>query len=315
MPRLYLSTTDFPSYPAAITFPVQVAQLTAISGAMDRLLANASRRVDSYAKKRIQSPPSTTIASGGIAQGGTTLNVNATLGWDGGHEQAVILNSGGNTQEIIALSPGGVKVTSWTSPYIGSLTLASPTQYAHSAGESVTGVYQEVSTVGSSSSSDVNSAAYIALNQAAQIAAAHAPQWNAGTLTRVVLLKCYPITSILQIDHMLPFDTEYGTLFPGITVGINPVSGYLRLPLGSFVLPEGLIRTTYTAGYTNVPDEIAEATALYAADALQKMVSQGSTMNQQGAVRSQWSQPTQPKSLYVQEAEDLIDSGGYRRRT
>ncbi len=102
MPRVYLSPAAFANYPAAVTFPVQVAQLNALSGAMDRLLANASRRCDRYARKRIGAPASTTVATGGISAGGTVLNVNGTLGFDGGDEQAVILNPGGNTRRIPA---------------------------------------------------------------------------------------------------------------------------------------------------------------------------------------------------------------------
>lgn len=313
MPRLYLSPATFANYPASLTFPVQVAQLNALSGAMDRVLANASRRVDRYARKRIGAPSSTTIAAGGISAGGTVLNVNSTLGFDGGDEQAVMLNPGGNTQETILLTPGPVVVSSWASPYPGSLALATPTTYAHNANEGVQGVYQEVSTVGSSSSSDAASAAFIALNQAAQLARAHAPAWNPSILVRTILLKCYPVTSLLQVEHMLPFDTTYGTIFPGTTIGINPAAGYMRLPLGSFVLPEGLIRTTYTAGYTNIPDEVQEATAWYAADELQAMVSQGAYEMQQGKVKGKYQDAKTNKSLYVQRAEDLLDH--FRRRT
>lgn len=314
MPRIYLTPGAFNSYPAAITFPVQIAQLSAVSGAMDRLLANASRRVDRYTRKRIAAPSSTTVAAGGIVAGGTVLNVNGTLGFDGGDEQAVILNPGGNNQETILLTPGPVTVTTWASPYPGSLALATPTAFAHNAGETVQGVYQEVSTVGSSGSGDAASAAFIALNQAAQLAQAHAPAWNPSILTRTILLKCYPIVSLLAVEHMLPFDTTYGTIFPGTTIGLNPAAGYMRLPLGSFVLPEGLIRTTYTAGYTNIPDEVQEATAWYAADELQTMVSMGSHMNLQGKVKAQWAATTEMKSLYQQRAEGLLDNG-FRRRT
>ncbi len=120
--------------------------------------------------------------------------------------------------------------------------------------------------------------------------------------------------SLLQVEHMLPFDVSYGTLFPGTTIGVAPAAGYMRLPLGSFVLPEGLIRTTYTAGYTNIPDEVQEATAWYAADELQTMVSQGSHMNMQGKVKAQWAATTEMKSLYEQRAENALDKG-FRRRT
>jgi hypothetical protein len=295
-------------------FPTQLAQIQAVSGALDKLLARASRRVDAYCRKRIVMTPATTIATGGgIGVGATSVNLTSTLGYDNGQETAVVLGTG-TTQEMVPVSPGGVAVSSWAAPYPGSLTLARPTAYAHLAGETVQGVYQEVSTVGSADSSDVASEAFIALDQAAQIARAHEPALSmSGTLTRLLFLKCYPIVSLLQIEHMLPFDTSYGTLFPGATVGIAPSAGYVRLPLGSFVLPEGLIRTTYTAGYANVPDEIAEATALFAAAALQQAASGGAYRARQGKRDIYYGDARAQASLLVQDAERMLQ--GFKRLT
>lgn len=313
MPRLYVNTDDFLKYPEALAFPAQIARLQAVSGALDLLLAQASRRVDLYARKRILAPPSTTLSSA-VVPGATSLPVTATLGFDGEKEQAVLLNPGGATQEIVPLSPGGVQVSSWTSPYPGNLALSQGTQYAHAQNEVVQGLYQEVSTVGSSGSSDVYSESLLQLNQAAQLARAHAPQFDTSGLTRVIFLKQYPIGTLYRIEHMLPIDTTYEALDQS-QIGIHPSAGYLRLPIGSFVLPEGLIRTTYTAGYQYVPDEIAQAAALYAADALQKMASMGAAQMQQGKLRGVYRNTNQTKSNYVQDAESLIDQGGYRRRT
>lgn len=314
MPRLYISTADFALHTAALTFPTQMAQVQANSGGLDQLLSRASRRVDGYCRKRVQAPGTTTVASPGISAGATALPVASTLGFDNGQEEAVVIGTGG-TQETIAVAPGGVHVTSWTSPYPGVITLSAGVAFNHSAGEAVAGCYQEVSTVGSSDSSDVYSDSLIALNQAAQLAAAHAPQFDTSNLTRVIFLKCYPITSLLKIEHMLPIDTMYSTLFPGTTVGVQPAAGYLRLPIGSFVLPEGLIRTTYTAGFANVPEEIATATAWYAADELQTMKSMGAYDSMTGKQRFRWGQPMQGKSLYVQRAESAIDESGLKRLT
>jgi hypothetical protein len=314
MPRLYLTPTQFTSYPQAITFAGQVAQLTAISGAMDMLLARASRRVDNYARKRIVRPGATTIGTGGISQGGTSLPVASTLGFDNGQEQAVIIGTGG-TQEIVPILPGGVQVSSWSSPYPGTLTLASGVLYSHSTGEAVTGCYQEVSTVGSSGSSDVYSESLLALNQAAQLAQAHAPSFDTSGLTRIIFLKCYPIVPpILKMEHMLPIDSQYSTLNAS-EVGIQTAAGYLRLPIGSFVLPEGLFRTTYKAGFASAPDDIMDATAWYAADELQTMLSQGAYQVQMGKRNVRYGNGNQIKSSYQLKAEDIIDSGNYRRRT
>lgn len=314
MPRMYVTPTAFLGYPVAITFAFQVTQLTAISGAMDMLLARASRRVDNYARKRIVTPGVTTIGTGGIAAGGTLLPVVSTLGYDNGQEQAVIIGSSG-TQEIVPLAPGGVQVTSWATPYPGTLTLAQGTGYSHSAGESVTGCYQEVSTVGSSGSSDVYSESLLALNQAAQLAQAHAPHFDTSGLVRVILLKCYPIVPpVLKLEHMLPIDTQYSTL-DASPVGVQPAAGYLRLPIGSFILPEGLFRTTYKAGFAYPPDDIQEATAWYAADELQSMKYDGAFERQIGKTRAKNATDKDNKSRYELQAQDVIDSGNYRRRT
>jgi len=312
MPRIYVSPGQFSLYPQAFTFASQITQMSALVGTMDMLMARASRRVDNYARKRIVQAGSTTVGVGGIAAGGTSLPVTSTLGFDNGQEQAVIIGSGG-TQEIIALTPGGVQVANWSGVYPGTLTLAQGTLYSHSAGEAVQGCYQEVSTVGSSGSSDVYSESLLALNQAAQLAQAHAPHFDTSGLVRVIFLKCYPIVPpILKMEHMLPIDSQYSTLGAS-QVGIQTASGYLRLPIGSFVLPEGLFRTTYRAGFAYPPDDIQQATALYAADELQSVSSQGAYEVQMGKRRVKYAQVT--KSRFQMQAEDLIDSGNYRRRT
>lgn len=313
MPRLYLSVVDFQGHPAALAFPTQIAQLQAVSGGLDRLLARASRRVDGFARKRIQAPPTTTVGTGGIAQGGTSLPLTSTLGYDNGQEEAVVIGTGG-TSEIIAVAPGGVAVSSWSGVYAGTITLASPTAYAHSAGETVQGCYQEVSTVGSSGSSDIYSESLLEMSQDAQIAAAHAPRMIAGNLTRVLFLKCYPITQLLMLEHMLSFTTVYGPLNIN-SVGIAVNAGYLRLPIGALVVPEGLLRATYTAGFINVPEEAAEAAAWYAADDLQTIISQGSHDSLQGKRRNRWQEAGESKSLYVQRAEQIILDSGLKRMT
>lgn len=298
--------------PEALTFPQQIAQLQAVNGGLDRLLARASRRVDAFCKKRLIAPATTTIPSGGAASvGATSIQVTSTLGFDNGQEEAVVIGSG-NTQEIIPVLPGGVQVTAWTAPYPGSIQLASPTVYSHNVGETVQGVYQEVTTVGSSSSSDVFSDSLIALNQAAQLARAHAPQFDTATLTRVIFLKCYPIVSVLRIEHMLPIDTTYEVL-DSTNLGIHPSAGYLRLPLGTFVIPEGLFRTTYTAGFSNVSEEIAFATVMYAADELQTMISRGAHDYMAGKIRARYGQPNMAKSLYVQRAEETLINANLKR--
>lgn len=314
MPRLYINTSDFLTYPVAITFSFQITQLQAQSGGMDRLLARASRRVDNWARKRIGLPGTTTVGTGGIAANGTSLPMTSTLGFDNGQEQAVIIGSGG-TQETIPVAPGGVQVSSWSGVYPGTLTLAQGTLFSHSAGEAVVGCYQEVGTVGSSGSSDIYSESLLALNQAAQLAQAHAPHFDTSGLVRIIFLKCYPIVPpILKMEHMLPIDSAFNPL-DASQVGIQPAAGYLRLPIGSFILPEGLFRTTYKAGFAYPPDDIQEATAWYAADELQSMKYDGAFERQIGKTRAKNATDKDNKSRYELQAQDVIDSGNYRRRT
>lgn len=316
MPRLYLSTTDFQTTAEALTFPAQIIRLQAVSGALDRMLAQATRRVDGFCRKRVVGPPTTTIATGGgISAGATSVNVTSTLGFDNGQETAIFFNPNGANAEIVPVLAGGIVVTTpLASPYPGSIQLAIPTQYAHSAGETVQGLYQEVSTVGSSGSSDVYSESLLELNQAAQLARAHAPQFDTSGLTRVIFVKQYPIVKLFKLEHALPIDSVYSTLDQSQVLA-QPSAGYLRLPLGSFVLPEGLIRTTYTAGFANPSDEAQQATALYMADALQNMVTMGASQSQQGKLRMVVGQSTQYKSKYVQDAEEILKSANLVRRT
>jgi hypothetical protein len=296
------------SYPVALTFSFQVAQLQA-AGGMDRLLARASRRVDGFARKRIVIPPVASIATGGIAAGSTSLPMTSTLGFDRGQEEAVIIGSGG-TAEIIAIAPGGVTVTSWYSPYPGSLILAQPVAYSHAAGEAVQGCYQEISKVGNPSGRDIEEGAWSDLDQGAQIAAMHASV--ALPTTRSIFLKCYPIIKLYRLEHSLPISSEYTDL--GLTgVSVDPVVGKLRLPLGSFVLAGGLFRSTYTAGFANAPDDIQEATVWYAADELQMMTSKGAYEIQSGKTKVKYASEQNATSIYVQNAEKLIRNGGYRR--
>lgn len=111
---------------------------------------------------------------------------------------------------------------------------------------------------------------------------------------------------------MLPIDTTYEIL-DSTNLGIHPSAGYLRLPLGTFVIPEGLFRTTYTAGFSNVSEEVAFATAMYAADELQTMVSRGAHDSMQGKVKFRFGQPNMAKSLYVQRAEEALTNANLKR--
>lgn len=313
MPRLYLNPNQLLLYPEALAFQFQIQQLSLLSGALDQLLARASRRVDKIARKRIQAPPTTTVGTGGITAGSTTLPVTSTLGFDNDQEQAVVIGPPGGAQEMIPLLPGGVQVSVWAPPYPGNLVLAQPAAYTHNAGDMVQGCYQEISTVGSSGSNDPLEQAWVQFDQGAQVAAAHAPYYGTGMLTRVIFLKRYPITSVLKIEHMLPFDSQYGTLDIS-RIGVQVAAGYVRLALGSFVLPEGLMRITYTAGFTYVPDEIADATAKYAAHELLLAKIQGADELEAGKVKGKYWDKKTGKSHFELDAERIIDQN-YQRKS
>ncbi len=309
MPRIYLDTDSFLMTPEALTFPVQVARLQKNESALDRLLAQASKRVDVFCHKKIGAPGQTRIATGGLSSGSTSVNVDSTLMFDGDREQAVRIGS-----EILPLLPGGVEVSSWISPYPGVLRLASPVQGNYSAGTTVSGCYQEISTVGSSSSNDDD--LMVDMSQEAQLAEAHNGGFSdSGNLTRIIFLKQYPIVKFYKLEHQLPYSTgQYGDL--GINdIGIQPGAGYIRLPLGSYVLEKGLMRITYLAGYQSIPDDIiARATAFYMADSLQNMVSMGAYEMSQGKLRGKYADSQSAKSRYVAMAEEILCQGNYVRQ-
>jgi hypothetical protein len=319
MGRLYLSPQEISLTPIGIALSSMITMVqNAGTGALDLALMRASVRCDAYCNKRLQAPQTTTLSGSGtvISPGGTSVPVVSTLGWDGRGDEAVIINVGGGTQEIIPLVPGGVQMNSpIASPYPGTLTLAYGTQYAHSADEPVAGCYQEVTMAGSSSSSDVWSESQ--LTQQSQIAQAHAPTIGQGSnLTRLVFVKHYPIMSILKCEHAYPFNTQYVALDVTSLI-IEGMSGFYKFPLGSVVIPQGYVRTTYIAGFQYVPDPVKNATAYYLADDLHIFQNISGAMNQRTGNRSQTfvQGGANPKTLWMQKAEQELDDANLRRRT
>jgi hypothetical protein len=317
MGRLYLSPQEITLTPIGVVLSSFMTMLqNAGTGALDLALMRASVRCDAYCKKRLQAPQSTTLLGVGtvIPAGGTSVPVTSTLGWDGRGDEAVVLNPGGGTQEIIPLAPGGVQMNApVASPYPGTLTLAYGTQFAHSAAEPVAGCYQEVTMAGSSSSSDVWSESQ--LTQQSQIAQAHAPTIGQGSnLTRLVFVKHYPIIQILKSEHAYPFNTQYVELdVPSLI--IEAMSGFYKFPLGSVVIPQGYVRTTYTAGFQFVPDAVKNATAYYLADEFLVFSNAAGALSQTLGHRTQSFVQNNGKTLWVQKAEQELDDANLRRRT
>ncbi len=309
--RLYLSPTELTLHPVGVALSGPLADLQAAgSGAVDLLLMKASQRVDGFCKKRIGAPPTTTIGGSSVLPPGTTqLPVASTQGFDTKEEQAVYIGTGG-TQELIPVL--AVAMTANTAPYIGTLTLAHGTANTHNVGETVQGVYYEVATAGSAGWEPYTTAI---LTQAAQIAQAHAPLigQSGGILTRRVFLKHYPVITLFQVEHAYPFSDTYGSV-PTQGILIDAQSGFYRLSLGSVVIPRGFLRTTYSAGYQVLPDDIKDATAYYLADELQIFYNlPGAVSNQQGKQRRQFLQTGMTKSLWAQKAEDILTEGNYVR--
>lgn len=257
--RQYVSPAELNEDPFGIALAPQIAQLA--TGVLDKLLGKASASVDGECLRRMGSPGITAVGTGGIASGATLLPLQSTLGIDQLAEQAALIGSG-SSHELIPIVAGSVNVTAspFAAPYAGTVTLASPVANAHLFNETVQIVYYEVSTAGSSSSSDIYSEAY---TQQAEIAMAHAPMLARGAnLTRIVMLKQYPIQSVSNVEHAYPFSSGFVTLGTS-GLNINAAEGWIQLPLGSVVIPDGLVRTTYIAGYNTVPDDIKEATMYY----------------------------------------------------
>ena len=308
MPRLYLSPAELNEHPVGIALASQIGQLGA--GVLDKLLFRASSRVDNTCRKRIQAPQSTTVGVGGIASGATLLPVASTLGFDNLAEQAVIVDTGG-AQETLPLVPGGVTVTSTSAPYAGTLSLAVPAAFSHSAGASVVGCYQEIDEAGRSSNSDVYAEAF---TQEAQIALAHVPMLAKGSdFTRKVFVKQYPIVSISKIEHSYSFDNIYIQI-DQTSVAIEPTAGFYTFRIGTIVIPQGLIRTTYTAGYASVPDDLKEATAYFLADELMVFFNAAGAMEMgMGKRRAKMIDEKSGKTWYQMRAEQICER--YRRRT
>lgn len=286
-------------------------------GVLDKLLSRASQRCDSYTEKRLGMPAPTTLAASASANA-TSISVVSTLGLDELAEQAAILDLGNSNQETVLIQTGGVNVTTWQTPYPGTLTLdpSTPLMFGHSSGATVTYVYQEVREAITASQSDPYSEAL--MSQAAQLALAHLPPIHIG-LTRLVFTKTYPIIQVYTLFHAYSFDTTYNLIFNNSDPTFNgqiivePAAGYLRFRVGTVVLPQGFCKTTYTGGYGVIPDDIKLAVSYFIADDFQRISNPyGATDTTQGKRRQAY-QFQQGRSPNVAMAQEILDF--YRRRT
>lgn len=298
--------------PLGVALSGQISQLG--SGVLDKLLARISQRVDGYIEKRLQAPGTTTLSQ--LANtGATSISVASTLTLDNLAEQAVILEPLTANQETVLIQPGGVSVTTpWASPYPGTLTLATPLQFGHANNAPVQYVYQEVSETKRSSTADPYSEAL--QSQAAQLALAHLPPVHVG-LNRITFLNNYPIINVNMLEHAYSFDTTYNVIYqsgnPTFAGGIiiEPTAGFIRFRVGTVVIPEGFTRTTYTAGYQAIPDDIKLACSYLLADELAIFANPYGAVDTSMGKRRQSFAMQQGKTPNVQRAEQILEA--YRR--
>lgn len=301
MPRIYLTPTELNSTGLGLNPQVQamIAQLP--TGGIDMLLARASQRCDTFCQKRLQASGSTTLLSP-VSAGATTISVVSSLTLDDLSEQAVIINPGGGSQETLLINPGEVNVTAWVSPYPATITLHEACSYGHSAGEPINFVYKEVTEAGSSSSSDPYTE--VLQTQAMQLALAHLPPARTA-LTRVFYAKSYPIIHIYDIEHAFSFVNQFNQISLSIE-SIVPNEGWVRFDVGTVVLREGLMRVTYTGGYSVIPDDIKTACSYYLAEQLMMQVNPfGLQQLTMGKRTQKWS-TQRPKNFLAEQAEDIL---------
>lgn len=314
MPRIYITPSDLLSTPFGLAVQGQINQLP--PGAIDQLIARACQRADGYCEKRLQAPGSSTLSAEATANT-STLSVVSTLTLDQLAEQAAIIDEGNSNQETVIIQTGGVNVTSWQSPYPGTLTLdpSTPLMFSHSQGAPVQYVYKEVRETPTASNSDPYSEAL--MSQAAQLALAHLPPIHIG-LNRIHWTKQYPIINVFTVEHAYSFDTIYNLIYNSTDPSYNgqiivePAAGFLRYRVGSVLIPQGYTRVTYTGGMSVVADDIKEAVTWYLADAFSRLSNPYMSTNMRQGQRSQSYQMQGGKTPATLMAESLLDN--YRRR-
>lgn len=273
-------------------------------------------RCDVYCEKRLQAAGSTTLSASATANT-NSISVTSTLTLDQLAEQAAIIDEGNSNQETVIIQTGGVNVTSWQSPYPGTITLdpSTPLQFGHSNGATVQYVYKEARETPTASQSDPYSEAL--MSQAAQLALAHLPPIHIG-LNRIHWTKQYPIIQVFEVEHAYSFDTTYNLIYNNTNPSFNgqiiidPAAGYLRYRVGSVLLPQGLTRVTYLGGYSVIPDDIKIAVSYLLADDFMRISNPYMATSTRQGQRSQTFQFQKGVSPNVALAQEILDN--YRRR-
>jgi hypothetical protein len=251
--RLYLSVVDFLASPLG-SYWASRAQPPQLAHALSR----ASRKADSLCGgRRLGLQGATTLTQAALAAG-RTLQVASVIGFDAGAEDVVLLGT-----ERLAVT--GVAAASYgTGAYPGTITLATPLAGTYSAGTTVQAALVERRTV-RGGAYDKDESAYL-LSQQAQMALAHAPEDDVSDLVPRVFLSSPPVVRILTMEVILRYGTAPVLL--NAPPSISPELGIYRFPIGTYVPQGSEVQTTYCGGYGTVPDDVAEAVELLAADSL-----------------------------------------------
>lgn len=298
--RLYLTPAELQEMPLGIGVQALLSGLG--SGVLEKLLARASARCDAFCRRRLQAPGSTTLAAD-AASGAPSLSLTSTLTLDNLDEQAVSIGAGA-TQETVALVSGGVTVTSWSDPYPGTVKLETPLIYNHSAGETVKLVYREVTDI-TEAGHDAQGGLYAGITQSntVKLSMTYLPPLG-DLLSRTVFLKTYPILEIDQVEY-----SYFSTGFTGVdfTEGLSivPNEGWYQFRVGQIILRDGLLRTTYRAGYEQIPDDIKMACSYFVTEQLMQQTNPyGLIQSTMGKRSLRWGATM--KSGVVAQAEEIL---------
>lgn len=249
--RLYLTPADF--------LDTAVGSLYASVPAtrLVKTLARASAAADSYCKRRLGLNGQTTLTQA-TAPGALTLQVASCVGLDAGGYAYVRVDS--DMLNVVAVTPDV------TQPplYPGTLTLAAPAPSGHASGAVVQGLIQEQRTARGGSTNAADQMGPV--TQEGQMAEAHAPSGNSD-LVRVIRLATKPIVQLVAVSVVQRWNAQ-GYPIPTTNLYVDAALGTYRFPMGQYVPQGSNVITTYTGGYGTVPDDVAEAVSLLAADQL-----------------------------------------------
>jgi len=266
--QLYRTPDDFLDTPLGARLAARIPRRVLV-----KALVAASGEADTICLRTLGACGLTTLTAP-AAVGDTTIQVASVLGFAANTSGAVAIGAGsglgggglGENGRAIAVAGTRVAPTGWDDPsglYPGTIALATPLAAVYPAGAPVLGRYVERRTARGRKLTGGDDAA--AASQEGQMAAAHAPGgYGAGDNVRKIFLRQAPVSQILGVAVVQSYGSTPNPL--GVAnLYLDPSQGWYRVPGGTY-LPRGAdVITTYTAGYTYVPDDVADAVDLLAA--------------------------------------------------